>query len=95
MTTAFEDPLDIIEEEARAMAQCFGAADGEAMASALVKRVITRMAGARFYVPTVSARQRQQDHAAIRRKFTGANVQQLAKEYGMSARHVRRIVSEG
>jgi len=43
---------------------------------------------------TTSARQRQQDHAAIRRKFTGANVQELAKEYGMSARHVRRIVSE-
>jgi len=94
MTTAFEDPLEILEEEARAMALCFGTADGEAMASALVKRVITRMAGARFYVPNVSARQRQQDHAAIRQKFTGANVQQLAKEYGMSARHVRRIVSD-
>ena len=94
MTTAFEDPLDILEEEARAMALCFGAADGEAMASALVSRIIMRMAGTRFYVPSVSARQRQQDHAAICQKFTGANVQELAKEYGMSARHVRRIVSE-
>lgn len=95
MNTAFEDPLDILEEEARAMALCFGTVDSEAMASALVKRVITRMAGTNFYVPSISARQRQQDHAAIRRKFTGANVQELAKEYGMSARHVRRIVSEG
>jgi len=93
MNTAFEDPLDILEEEARAMALCFGTVDGEAMASALVKRIITRMAGTNFYVPSISARQRQQDHAAIRQKFTGANVQQLAKEYGMSARHVRRIVS--
>jgi len=93
MTTAFEDPLEIIEEEARAMALCFGTADSEAMASALVNRIVTRMSGARFYVPTISARQRQQDHTAIRRKFTGANVQELAKEYGMSPRHVRRIVS--
>lgn len=94
MTTAFDDPLDILEEEARATAMCFGAADCEAMASALVRRIITRMAGTRFYVPTVSARQRQREHAEIRRKFTGANVQELAKEYGMSPRHVRRIVSE-
>ena len=94
MTTAFEDPLDILEEEARAMALCFGTADGEAMASALVSRIITRMAGTRFYVPSVSARQRQQEHAAIRRKFTGANMQELAKEHGMSPRHLRRIVSE-
>jgi Mor family transcriptional regulator len=94
MTTAFEDPLNIIEDEARAVALCFGTADSEAMASALVSRIITRMAGARFYVPSISTLQRQQEHAAIRRKFTGANLHELAKEYGKSPRHVRRIVAE-
>lgn len=94
MNTAFEDPLDILEDEARAVALCFGIADSQAAATALVDRLIMRMAGTNFYVPTVSTRQRLKDHAAIRRKFTGANVQQLAKEYGMSARHVRRIVSD-
>jgi Mor family transcriptional regulator len=93
MTTAFEDPLDILEDEARAVALCFGTPDGEAMASALVSRIITRMAGTNFYVPTVSARQRRQGHVAIRQKFNGTNVQELAKEYGVSPRHVRRIVS--
>jgi Mor family transcriptional regulator len=94
MNTVFEDPLDILEDEARAVALCFGIADGQAVANALVDRLILRMAGTSFYVPTISARQRRQDRINIRQKFTGTNVQQLAKEYGMSSRHVRRIIAE-
>ena len=93
MTTVFEHPLDILEDEARAMALCFGMTDGQAAASALVDRIIKRMAGSNFYVPTVKAHQRRKDHLAIRQKFMGTNVQQLAKEYGISERQVRRIVS--
>lgn len=76
------------------MALCFGMTDGQAAASALVERIIQRMAGSNFYVPSIKAHQRRKDHLAMREKFNGTNVQQLAKEYEISERQVRRIISD-
>lgn len=92
MQKVFEDPLAILEDEARALALCYGVENGREMAATLVCRIIDRMAGTRFYVPSVSARRRQKIHDEIREKFTGANLRQLAKDYGMTSRHIRRIL---
>lgn len=89
-----DDPLHILEEEARAVAMSFGVSACDAAAAALVDRVIRRLAGTNFYVHSASTRARQRVQTEMRRKFNGTNLRELASEYGMSVRHARRIVAE-
>jgi Mor family transcriptional regulator len=90
------DPISILEEEARAVAQCFGIAASDDAAAALVDRMIARLGGAHVYFPLGVARQRKASrHAvksAIRARFDGSNLKELAREYDLSPRHVRRLL---
>ncbi|AGU51538.1 Mor transcription activator family protein [Variovorax paradoxus B4] len=90
-----DEPLAIIEEEARAMARCFGVAVPEDAAASLIERILLRLGGAHIYLPRRTSRKRQQAHREIVCKFNGSNLMALAKEYGMTPRHVRRIISDG
>jgi Mor family transcriptional regulator len=90
-TPAEPDALAIIEEEARAVAQFFGIGAFEVAAQMLVGRVAGRLGGERVYVSL--APQRKERDAEIRRRFTGANHQELAREFECSVRQVRRIVA--
>jgi Mor family transcriptional regulator len=86
--------LDIIEEEARAVAQCFGVPVPEDAASMIVDRIIARLAGSNIYIPKKSRRDRSRTRRLIRLRSTGNNIRELAREFNMSERWVRKIVNE-
>lgn len=88
-----DEPLTIIEEEARAMARCFGASAPDQAAASLIDRILLRLGGAHVYLPKRSARERRQIYLEIAVRFNGSNLFELAKEYQMTPRHLRRIIS--
>lgn len=92
---ASDEPLAIIEEEARAMAQCFGVAAPDEAAASLIDRILLRLGGELVYLPRRSARNRQRDRDEVIRKFNGTNLFELAQEYGFTPRHLRRILAGG
>jgi Mor family transcriptional regulator len=87
-----EDAMKVIEEEARAVAQCFGVADCQGAAAALRDRIVMRLGGAHIYVPQRRALERARVIAEMRSRFNGRNAGELAREYGLSSRHARRIL---
>lgn len=89
-----DEPLSIIEEEARAMAQCFGVAAPAEAAASLIDRILMRLGGAHIYVPKRRAQSRQRDKKELIARFNGNNLFELAKEYGMTPRHLRRLLAE-
>lgn len=76
------------------MAQCFGIAAPEEAAASLIDRLLLRLGGAHIYLPKRSARARQRMHAEIALRFNGRNLFELAKEFEMTPRHVRRIIAD-
>jgi Mor family transcriptional regulator len=86
------DPVAVIEQEARAVALSFGMAAPDDVASALVERLMLRLGGDRLYLPKKRTESRAR-HQEIRARFRGDNVADLAREFGLTARSVRRIVS--
>lgn len=92
-TAPSEEPLAIIEEEARAVARCFGVSVPEAAAASLIERILLRLGGAHVYVPRRSARDRKRVHSEIAQRFNGRNLFELAREYDLTPRHVRRILA--
>src|SRR5438552_2562542 len=85
------DALAVIEEEALAVARCFGVPVETEMAAALVERVAFRLGGREVYVGGARIA-RERVYAEMRRRFTGANIPELAEVFGKSQRQVRRIV---
>lgn len=49
--------------------------------------------GSSVYFPKLDRSLLDVRNAAIRRDFNGANIKQLARRWGLSARHVRHIVN--
>lgn len=88
-----DEPLAIIEEEARAMARCFGITTPNEAAASLVDRILLRLGGAHVYLPKRSARDRKRVHQEIVRRFNGSNLFELAREFEMTPRHLRRILA--
>lgn len=88
-----DEPLAIIEEEARVVARCFGVAAPDAAAASLIERILLRLGGAHIYLPKRTSRDRVRIRNEILTKFNGRNLFELAREYGMSARHLRRILA--
>lgn len=89
-----EDPIDILEQEARAVAQCFGVAASDDAAAMFVERILLRLGGENIYVPKKRQKDRERIRDEIRRRFNGKNGGALARELGVSARWVRLIASE-
>lgn len=89
-----DEALDIIEEEARAMAQCYGVAAPAEAAASLIERLLLRLNGAHIYMPKRSSRERVSAHQEISRRFNGSNLFELAREFGMTPRHLRRILAK-
>jgi len=89
-----DEPLAIIEEEARAVAQCFGVPMPEAAAASLVERIILRLGGTHIYLPKRTSRDKNRVHNEIAERFNGKNLFELAQAYGITPRHVRRILAK-
>lgn len=88
-----EDPLSVIEQEARDVALAFGVSVPEDLAKALVDRVQHRLQGTQPYFGSKSARQRAQTRAWLRSNFKGNNYAELSQQSGLSERHVRRVLA--
>lgn len=87
------DPVAVIEQEARAVALSFGMAAPDDVASALVERLMLRLGGGQLYLPKKRVESPRVRHQQIRARFRGDNVADLAREFGLTPRSVRRIVS--
>lgn len=90
-----EDLFAIMEEEIRAAVLRFGLPAAVDVAASAVDGVARRAGGGLIYLRTARSRERQRVQAEMRSKFNGANLHELAREYGMSLRNARRIVSAG
>jgi Mor family transcriptional regulator len=88
-----DEPLAIIEEEARAVAQRFGVAMPEAAAASLIDRIVLRLGGVHVYLPKRTSRDRNRIRTEIFTRFNGRNLFELAQEYKMTPRHLRRILA--
>lgn len=88
-----DEPLSIIEAEARAMARCFGAAAPDEAAASLVDRILLRLGGSHIYLPQRTSRDRRKTHQEIAQRFNGSNLFELAREFQLTPRHVRRILA--
>lgn len=89
-----DDPISVLEEEARAVARCFGVAACDEVAAAFVDRVILRLGGGYVYVPQRRTEERRRIRREILDRFNGRNIKELAREFSLTQRHVRRIVAE-
>ena len=86
-----DDPIAVIEDEARAVAKSFGIPACEDMAAMFVERIMLRLGGENIYVPRRRLRDRQRVIEEIRARFTGRNAAALAREFGVSVRWVRKV----
>lgn len=85
--------IDVIQSECVAVAQCFGVAAAHDLAAMLADRLSARLAGTSLYIGTSSHASRRERCAAIRARYTGGNAAELAREYGVTVRYVRKLVS--
>lgn len=90
-TTAEDDPIDIIEQEAVAIGQFYGVEQSAVMGQMLVRRILERLGGRRAYLAKLR-RLHDERNAAIREKFTGRNLTELAAEFELTPRQVRNIL---
>lgn len=88
------DPIAVLREELTAAAVCHGVERVEDLTEALVSRYVDRLGGAQVYVKSKRSVEQSKVAAQIRARFTGRNARDLAIEYGLTLRHVRRLVSE-
>lgn len=88
-----DDPLSVIEQEARNVAMAFGVPVPEDLAKALVDRVQHRLQGTQPYFGSKSARQRAETREWLRSNFKGDNYAELSRQSGLSERHVRRVLA--
>lgn len=89
-----ENALQIIEEEARTVAELHGATWSEAARGALCSRLIARLGGIQFYMPKVSSVERSERNELIIRSFDGRNIKTLARQFDLSERTIRRVVEK-
>lgn len=92
--TFISNPLEVIEQEARVVAQCFGVAACDDAAAMLAERIMLRLGGAHLYIPHKRPEDRKRVREAICERFNGRNTAELAREYGVSTRWVRKMVNE-
>jgi Mor family transcriptional regulator len=86
------DPIAVLREELAAAAVCHGVERVDDLTEELVRRYVQRLGGGYVYVATQRGLKKRQMAEEIRQRFNGFNTRELSLTYGISARHVRRIV---
>jgi Mor family transcriptional regulator len=66
---------------------------GQASGQAIIKTIIEECGGMRISLPDMQDLWREERDRRIRNKFTGANHEELAINFGLSVDQVRRIVN--
>ena len=86
------DPIAVLREELAAAAVCHGVERVEDLTEELVRRYVQRLGGGYVYVSSEHRLRKKQVAEEIRQRFNGINTRELSKAYGLSVRHVRRIL---
>ncbi|GEQ77403.1 hypothetical protein CTTA_4408 [Comamonas testosteroni] len=86
------DAIAVLREELAAAALCHGVERVEDLTEDLVRRYVQRLGGGYVYVTTQHGLKKKQMAEEIRQRFNGINIRELSHIYGLSIRHVRRIV---
>lgn len=86
------DPIAVLREELAAAALCHGVERVEDLTEELVRRYVARLGGVQVYVRSKRSREKSKIADEIRERFTGRNAMELANEYGLTTRHVRRLL---
>jgi Mor family transcriptional regulator len=86
------DPIAVLREELAAAAICHGVERVDDLTEELVRRYVQRLGGAQIYVPSARSLEKTKMAAEIRERFTGRNARELAKVYGLTPRHIRRLL---
>lgn len=86
------DPIAVLREELAAAAVCHGVERVEDLTEELVRRYVQRLGGVQVYVRSKRSREKSKIADEIRERFTGRNAKELASEYGLTTRHVRRLL---
>jgi len=58
----------------------------------IMRRIADAVGGAGVYIPTADSIERHERDEAIWREFTGDNVQDLARKYGVTTIHLYRLI---
>lgn len=87
-----EDPLSILKEEARDVAIKYGAQWCEEATTVFANRIILRLGGVQIYVPRQSHQDKKVRDNEVRGRFNGRNLRDLAREFGVTERTIRRIL---
>lgn len=87
------DPIAVLREELAAAALCHGVERVEDLTEELVRRYVQRLGGVQVYVRSKRSREKSKIADEIRERFTGRNAMELANEYGLTTRHVRRLLT--
>ena len=86
-----EENREMFEQCLKRICHEFGLESGRA----IMRVFIEELGGFRITVPTIKDLEREETYRRIRAKFNGANINELAEQYGITPRHTRRIVNEG
>ncbi|MGU3627982.1 Mor transcription activator family protein [Comamonas sp. C24C] len=86
------DPIAVLREELAAAALCHGVERVEDLTEELVRRYVQRLGGVQVYVPIERTLKRERVAKEIRASFDGGNARELARMFGVSLRHVQRIL---
>lgn len=58
----------------------------------IMRRIAEAVGGAAIYIPTADSIERHERDEAIWREFTGDNVHELARKYGVTTIHLYRLI---
>jgi len=85
--------MTLVDEAAYSLVTDFGFESGHAreFAERLVTSMSKHLGGTEVYVPALASAKRRD---AIKSEFTGRNTRELAKQYDVTVRTVRRLVKE-
>lgn len=85
------DPIAVLREELAAAALCHGVERVEDLTEDLVRRYVQRLGGLTVYVRNARMLDSERVAQEIRARFDGCNARELATQYGLSVRWVRKI----
>lgn len=86
------DPIAVLREELAAAALCHGVDRVEDLTEELVRRYVQRLGGLTVYVRNTRMLDSERVAQEIRARFDGCNARELATQYGLSVRWVRKIL---
>jgi len=82
---------ELLDQLVSRVCKDFGVESGRA----IMRTIFEELGGFRITIPTLEDLHREERDSRIKLIFNGGNISELAERFGISKRHVRRIVTDG